>query len=1049
MLEKSLKTLPMQSGCMEVWQDKYAAKNEKGEQIEFAMDESYRRIAKALAAVEPTKKEFWEAEFYRIMSVYGAIPGGRVTSNAGLEHRDNVSLINCLGGDTPVLTDKGTFSISDLAAADKEVNVLNGKGEWSPVVFRHYGKQLTYEVAFRYADSKSDVKIRATKGHRWLLSTGAVITTEGWLTGLAGKRTTVLPHIRPTSMPISYSSDAFRRGVLHGVVYGDGTAIVTENTYVITLFNEKRCLSEYLPTGLTPKVFPSYDTPHESFMLKSDIMLKELPPAELITPEYLSGFIAGLLATDGNAHSACGTRSVSISVTGSQETIDFLYSLAPTVGVTPTAKRLCYAEGSVSNYGIRKKALWQCTFHPSTIPLELVLRPSHLANFHQTANGANRSKKWTFQGVSKEGILEDVFCCEEPETQSFVIATGLLTGNCVVSNVVKDSIEGIGSAWYEAFQSLAGGSGIGYEFSTLRPKGAWISGVGGATSGALSFMDTFDVMCDKVQSAGGRRGAQLGSFNCDHPEIEDFIKAKREDGRLRKFNLSVLITDDFVTAVREDVDWPLVFPYTLKEIEVTKPDLYDPTKTKWRVWPTHDNYLVEEGKVACKVYKTVKARYLWDLIMQSTYDFSEPGFLLVDEINRMNNLFFCEMITATNPCGEQPLPPYGSCLLGSIMLMNFVKKPFTDDAYFDMEEFRQVVRIMSRMLDNVVELHGLRIPGQVEAIQSKRRHGLGYTGLGTALTLMGIRYGSTEAVEFTSRVTEALAVESYEEGINLAIEKGCAPELLKNHSIDHLTLEQLEPLKDYLDMRIPELLGGDPQYPTYPGKELMAHGSSYLARFAPSIRVKIAKHGCRYTHATTIAPNGTLSMTWGNNCSNGVEPSFSHEYTRNRIVKGKNTKEAMQVYSYELLAYRHLVNPDASPFATDPANKLPDYFITADELIPDEHINMQAAAQYWVDSAISKTNNVATDMPFDTFKDCYFKAYDKKLKGFTTFRFNPEAFQGVLVNTSDLEATEYSFTLEDGSTMNFKGNEEIEYEGEVHSAANLFDAIKEGYYGKL
>jgi ribonucleoside-diphosphate reductase alpha chain len=299
-----------------------------------------------------------------------------------------------------------------------------------------------------------------------------------------------------------------------------------------------------------------------------------------------------------------------------------------------------------------------------------------------------------------------------------------------------------------------------------------------------------------------------------------------------------------------------------------------------------------------------------------------------------------------------------------------------------MADFRSVVRIMSRMLDNVVELHGLRVPGQIEAIESKRRHGLGYTGLGTALTLMGIRYGSSEAVEFTSRLTEALAIESYAEGINLAQEKGCAPALLKNYSVAGLTEEQLEPLRDYLLRRIPEIDSNS--LPVYPGKELMAFGSQYLARLPQYMRERIAEHGCRYTHATTIAPNGTLSMTWGNNCSNGVEPSFSHEYTRQRIVKGRSTKEAMQVYSYELLAYRHLVNPDASPFATDPANKLPDYFVTADELTSDEHINMQAAAQYWVDSAISKTNNVATDMPFETFKECYLKAYDKKLKGFTT-----------------------------------------------------------------
>ncbi len=344
------------------------------------------------------------------------------------------------------------------------------------------------------------------------------------------------------------------------------------------------------------------------------------------------------------------------------------------------------------------------------------------------------------------------------------------TINCTVSGTIPDSMDGILKSVHEAGLTLKAGCGIGYEFSTLRPKGAFVSGAGAYTSGPMSFMDIFDAMCFTVSSAGGRRGAQMGTFDIQHPDVRDFIRAKRENGRLRQFNLSCLITDEFMLAVKSDGDWDLVFPATERELEDRE------TRVVWREWPSHRGYTVnDEGLVACRVYTTIKARRLWDFIMSSTYDYAEPGFILIDRINEMNNNWFCENIRATNPCGEQPLPPYGSCLLGSVNLTRFVTEPFSDKAGFDWERFRRVVSIFCRMLDNVVEIHGLPLDGQSREIAHKRRHGMGFLGLGSAMVMLRMQYGDRESLEFTERVAREMAQVGWETGIDLAIEKGPAP----------------------------------------------------------------------------------------------------------------------------------------------------------------------------------------------------------------------------------------------------------------------------------
>lgn len=992
------------------------------------------------------------------------------------------------------------------------------------------------------------------------------------------------------------------------------------------------------------------------------------------------------------------------------------------------------------------------------------------------------------------------------------------TINCTVSGTIQDSMDDILRKVHEAGLTLKAGCGIGYSFSTLRPRGAYVSGAGAYTSGPLSFMDIYDKMCFTVSSAGGRRGAQMGTFDVGHPDVLEFIRAKREAGRLRQFNLSLLITREFMEAVKQDQEWRLAFPIMAQEAEQDQVDLQDVSQIIWREWPTTQGLIVNEnGQVACKIYRSIRARRLWDVIMSSTYDYAEPGFILIDEVNEMNNNWFCENVQASNPCltadawvqtaqgpqqiadlvnqpftaivdgqsyvsaaqgffltgtkpvvtlrtregyqlrltedhrlrrvtgftsqstetewspvselrpgdrimlhdhrdlagwtgrysesqgyliglligdgviaqdcavlsawlpakvangddsvrsgvqglmeaaeaaarqlphrvdfqgwrpipgrqehrlilaslrdlanelglkpgakgitpliekassafyqgllrglfdtdgsvqgsqtkgisirlaqsnlplleatqrmllrlgiasvlyrerrpagqrlmpdgrggqraypiqaqheliisgenlqrfqtlvgfadhdkqsrlsrllasyrralnrerftarveaiepagheavydvqipginafdangiythncGEQMLPPYGSCLLGSVNLTQFVQDPFTEKARFDWETYRAVIAIFTRMLDNVVEINGLPLEQQRREIVSKRRHGMGYLGLGSALTLLRMQYGSPESLAFTEDVSREMALTGWQVALELAREKGPAPLLEQDFTIT----------ADWLRKRPEMIRDGLREGDCVKGKVLHARYSRYMQRLAevnPQLVADLAETGARFTHHTSIAPTGTIALSLGNNVSNGIEPSFAHHYFRNLIRPGKKTKEKVDVFSFELLAYRHLINPQAIATAGTPEQQLPNYFISADEVSPKQHVDIQAAAQKWVDSSISKTANVPTDFPYEEFKGIYLYAYEKGLKGCTTFRFNPSAFQGVLVKEQDLANTRYRFVLEDGSEVEMQGNEDIEYDGETHTAANLFDALKEGYYGK-
>jgi ribonucleoside-diphosphate reductase alpha chain len=644
-----------------------------------------------------------------------------------------------------------------------------------------------------------------------------------------------------------------------------------------------------------------------------------------------------------------------------------------------------------------------------------------------------------FNWALKHGAIPAGRIISNAGAQAYKPATSTI--NCTVSGIVPDSMQGILERNLEAGLTLKAGCGIGYEFSTLRPKGAYVSGAGAYTSGPLSFMDIYDKMCFTVSSAGGRRGAQMATFDVSHPDVFDFVRAKREDGRLRQFNLSLLITEEFIEAVRNDGSWDLTFPISAKEIEGGLDLKGD--NVVWKPFPTTENYISnDEGLVACRIYETIRAQKLWNAIMSSTYDYAEPGFILIDQVNKNNNNWFCEDIRATNPCGEQPLPPYGSCLLGSVNLTKFVRNPFTDEAFFDWEEYAEVVEVFTRMLDNVVEINGLPLEGQRKEIEYKRRHGMGFLGLGSTITMLRMKYGDQDSLEFTDRIAQDMAVSGLKAGLHLAREKGPAPIMEDEFEVTAAMLfKQPDLAKDGIKV-------GD----KLKGKVLLAKYSRYMqtvATVAPELIDSLIEEGCRFSHHSSIAPTGTISLSLANNVSNGIEPSFAHHYSRNVIREGKKSKEKVDVFSYELLAYRTLVNEKAMPYGTSDEEALPDYFMSSENIMPRAHVDIQAAAQKWVDSSISKTINVPTDCDYEDFKGIYLYAAEKGLKGCTTFRFNPEAFQGVLVTEKDLEKTTYSFTLEDGSTVEFKGNEEVEYDGETHTAANLFDALKEGYYGKF
>lgn len=474
--------------------------------------------------------------------------------------------------------------------------------------------------------------------------------------------------------------------------------------------------------------------------------------------------------------------------------------------------------------------------------------------------------------------------------------------NCFVMGTIPDSMDGIFENLKEAALTMQQGGGIGYDFSTIRPSGAEVRGVESNASGPLSFMDVWDSMCRTIMSAGSRRGAMMATMRCDHPDIEAFIEAKRYPARLRMFNLSVLVTDAFMEAVKNDTLWVLKFKN--------------------------------------KTYKTVQARDLWDRIMRNTYDYAEPGVIFIDRINRENNLRYCEVISSTNPCGEQPLPPYGACLLGSINLPKFVLNAFGTSCKIDSKALDAAVRVAVRLLDNVIDNSRFPLDEQLLEAKRKRRIGLGVTGLADALTMLNLRYGSDAAVDFTARLMEEIATSAYWASWEIAKEKGA--------------------------------------FPAFEVDKFLENGT-FASKLPDDLKTAIQEYGIRNSHLLSIAPTGTISLYAGN-VSSGIEPIFDFAYWR-KVLQPDGSRVESKVEDYAVAAW-HDQGGGAS------FGELPDYFVTAQTLTPHEHLRMQAAAQRWVDSSISKTINLPKDISFDDFKSVYLEAYRLGCKGCTTYRPN-------------------------------------------------------------
>lgn len=878
--------------CREIWEKKYRFKDEVDQYATCA------RVVKAVMASEPM---YFQEAALNLMGDAIFVPGGRIIAGAGTGR--GVTLHNCLGGETLILTGEyGLVPIGEIVG--ETVHVLDGDGKWVVAPVNYLGEQDLAPIVLRGGYNGHERKIiRATAGHRWILQDGQERTTTELEHGC------ILKMVQRRDVEIDA---AYLDGVCHGIVYGDGTRY-SSSGYQVRLCGSKVELSRFFEARGWVKFCPqSFEDDIGYRMTRADLDLKVFPIDASI--RYLTGFLRGWLATDGSVDRRDRKAIISCGI----KEVEWLRVYGPVAGM-----EVAYANklSESTNYGQRNKEIYNASLRRWTLISEDFLLSKHRELFKSA------SYPWIVEDIGEfQGEAEPVFCPRVTTTGSVQLDLGVHTGQCYVMGTLDDSLDGIFSALRESALTMQQGGGIGVDFSTLRPKGAWVSKVDSDASGPLSFADVWDSMCKTIISAGERRGAMMMTLRCDHPDIEEFIEAKRQPGRLTQFNMSVLVTDGFMHAVKNDYPWHL--------------------------WSTHAR---KDGAVktlgAEYVYKTVQARDLWKKIIQTTYDYAEPGVIFIDRMNDRNNLSYCEVIATTNPCGEQPLPPYGDCCLGAINLAQLVKNPWTSKAFIDYGLLCEAVTVGVRFLDNVIDVTAYPLIAQDVEAKDKRRIGLGVMGLANMLQQVGLRYGSPASVSFVSDIFEKIANAAYVASADLANEKGRFP--LYNRAI--------------LD-------------------------SPNVRQLSAGTRAKIDEHGLRNGVLLTVAPTGTTGIFAGN-VAGGIEPVFAHSYVRN-VRQPDGSTAASRVYDWGYLEYCRHHNLDAEEELNQPS---PNFMVTHEHLSVDDHLAVMAAAQKWVDASISKTINCPAGMPFDDFSNVYWSAYDLGCKSCTTYRPNPASGRGAVL----------------------------------------------------